>query len=312
MSSSFTSLVSVVLSGAAQVRYAGDNITLIKTAAEPHVTTSAELLSHLQLPDRKQHKRKLSDPLLLRPPSFYNLASISRITLSQHLEMPELITLPGLNSYIVELQGILTYTHTRKSRSPQTYQIAGADLDNGNCSDISSAERKNDLKPGLDASAVSIKFRLMKNDGVLKMEYEGKNGGMAVWTFQGMGMVGGAKMIAAAATQTDVDPNNSSTCGEEKKNEVEVKQDEVQTDIAAMQSTGIQTMMVAMINTGTQATPPEIHLHHRASNALEILGPYIDTAAAKSIVQWGLNGSKQGTRAVSAYDKHFRGSTNDS
>jgi hypothetical protein len=134
--------------------------------------------------------------------------------------MPQLIAFPGLDFYVVELQGTLTYTHTGNGKKARTYPtFDGADLDKGSSSDTSSDEGEKKLKPGFDASAVGVKLRLIKNDGVLKMEYKGDDGGAAVWMFHGLPLIYGPKLAASAATQTEVDSTRCSTCGEETRGE---------------------------------------------------------------------------------------------
>jgi hypothetical protein len=82
---------------------------------------------------------------------------------------------------------------------------------------------------------------LFQNDGSLTLEFKGKNGSTALWTFEGMESSNGGKLIAAATTQTDVDPKKCLMCGATKKKTVEVKHEETQTDAPNVKSTGIQT-----------------------------------------------------------------------
>ena len=124
---------------------------------------------------------------------------------------------------------------------------------------------------------------------MLKVKYEGKDGAAAEWIFDGMALIDGRRMTATAMTQTIVDPKRCLTCGEEKNKSVEVKHQEVQTDMHAMRSTGVQTAASVMTSTGVQSQPSrQVSLHHQIPNALEILGPYIDTPAITSLVQKAL------------------------
>jgi hypothetical protein len=93
--------------------------------------------------------------------------------------MHELISYLGLRFYLFELQGNLKYTHTRNIKAPKVYETCESDIEDGNDSDTSSTEKAPKLKSGIDASAVGIQLRLIKNDGLFKIEFEGRNGASA-------------------------------------------------------------------------------------------------------------------------------------
>jgi hypothetical protein len=201
--------------------------------------------------------------------------------------MHELFSHLGLRFYLFELQGDLKYTHTRNNKACKIYEICTSDIEDGDDSDTSSTEDAPNLKSGIDESAVGIQLRLIKNDGLLKIEFEGRNGASAEWTFNGMELLGGGSMVAAAATQTDADEEKCLVCGEEKRKEVEVKHEETQTVIDIMQSVGMQTAESTTRSVGVQASSP---IHHQIPQAREILGPFIDSPAAKLFILKTLQG----------------------
>jgi hypothetical protein len=186
--------------------------------------------------------------------------------------MHKIAPLPGIKFYLLELRGWLRYTLTRPGKAPKVFKLCDADLDDN---DVDKPEK---LKHGLDASAVGIQLRLLKNDGVLKVEFEGKDGAVANWTFNGLALVHGGRMVAAAATQTDVEVKIEEV-------EVEVKHEETQTNVAVMQSTGFQTKAVTVSNAEVQTTLPDVPLHRRLPGLVEILGPFIDTPTSKKLIE---------------------------
>jgi hypothetical protein len=210
--------------------------------------------------------------------------------------MHELISHVGLRFTLSELHGSLTYTLTRPGKTPKVYDLCDSDLDDGSNSESSDPEEVNKTKPGLDASAVGIQLRLIKNDGVLKIEFEGKDGAMANWAFAGLALV------AAAGTQTEVDVKKCFVCGEEKRETVKVKHEETQTDMAASQSFGTQTASSTAGSTGMQtanhfrlnlarpkAVKKKVPLHRQFLRIVDILGPFIDRPAPRMLIEDGLN-----------------------
>jgi hypothetical protein len=211
--------------------------------------------------------------------------------------MHEAISHPGLRFTIFQLHGSLRYTLTRPGKAPKVYDICDSDLDDGSSSESSNSEETDKLKPGLDASAVGVQLRLIKNDGVLKMEFEGRDGATADWTFEGLALVDGGRMVAAAVTQTEVDGKKCVVCGEEKREIVEVKHEETQTDVVATLSIGAQTATLTTSSTGVQtATKPKLKsnaqtpvqklpVHRRFPQVVELLGPFVDSPAPKTLIE---------------------------
>lgn len=83
--------------------------------------------------------------------------------------MRELIANPGLKSYLFNIRGLLTCTHTRNGKEPNNGKIHMSDIDDEGESDSGSTEDTAKLKSGVDASAVGIQFLLIKNDGLLEL-----------------------------------------------------------------------------------------------------------------------------------------------
>jgi hypothetical protein len=186
--------------------------------------------------------------------------------------MHKIAPLPGLKFYLLEFRGWLKYTLTRPGKAPKIFKLCDADLDDN---DVDKPEK---LKHGLDASAVGIQLRLLKNDGVLKVEFEGKDGAVANWTFNGLALVNGGRMVAAAATQTDVEVKIEEV-------EVEVKHEETQTNVVVTQSTGFQTKAFTVCSAEVQTTLPDVPLHRQLPGLVEMLGPFIDTPTTKKLIE---------------------------
>lgn len=84
-------------------------------------------------------------------------------------------------------------------------------------------------------------MRIIKNDGRLAMEYEGKSGGRASLVFEGLNMIHKGKMYAIASTQTStaiMKEHGIQTEG------VKFKQEAVQMEAFTMKNIGIQTEMI--------------------------------------------------------------------
>lgn len=162
--------------------------------------------------------------------------------------MPELISSLGVDFYVFELQGSLRYSLTRHGKATINSDIEGEIKDDDIC-----ASRLANIELGIDASAVGCHLRLVKNDGLLKVKYEGRDGSTAEWSFLGLTTSGGEGIVATAATQTFTDPSKCPICGNDKSVVLEVKNRETQTEIEAMQSIGIQTKTeAAKTSTGVQ------------------------------------------------------------
>jgi hypothetical protein len=140
------------------------------------------------------------------------------------------------------------------------------------------------VKSGLDASAVGTSLCLSKNDGRLRIEFEEDNGAAAEWTLEGMELLDGEKMVAAVSTQTDVDPEKCLVCGEEKRRIVGMKDEETQTDTRAMQPMETQTIVLPTSSTTIQVALSPVPLYRQFPQAVEILGPYIDTPATVALI----------------------------
>jgi hypothetical protein len=113
--------------------------------------------------------------------------------------MHELISYPGLQFYVFQLSGKLTYTLTPAGRPPRAFELHESDFE-----DAKAAVK--DEEPvrmaGTEASAVGLKLTLVKNIGHLEMKFEGKDGCIGHWTFDDLRETSRqGKMCASAATQ---------------------------------------------------------------------------------------------------------------
>jgi hypothetical protein len=91
--------------------------------------------------------------------------------------MHELISSPGLQFELCELRGSLTYTFNRAGKPAKQYVLSESDFEDITADEDSEDERPQPRKPGLEASAVGIHIRILKNDGQLQFDFEGTNGG---------------------------------------------------------------------------------------------------------------------------------------
>ena len=110
-----------------------------------------------------------------------------------------LVKSAGLALYLHDLQsGKLTLVHERPNKEPKVHVLDDEDFDDG-ADDVDFGFVQ---KPGfgLEASAVGLSLRLIKNDGVLKTTYQGRSGGVVDWTFRGLD---DGRMVASASTQTE-------------------------------------------------------------------------------------------------------------
>jgi hypothetical protein len=156
--------------------------------------------------------------------------------------MHELISHLGLRFYLFGLGGSLKYTLTRRGHAPKIYEICEADIEDGRSSDTSSTEEPKKMKAGIEASAVGIQLRLIKNDGVLKIDFEGKNSSTAQWTFQGMQLSDGERLVATATTQTHIDPKKCLMCGEKQDQMTRIKHEGTQIPTVTTQTAGFQVI----------------------------------------------------------------------
>ncbi|KAF1913645.1 hypothetical protein BDU57DRAFT_502319 [Ampelomyces quisqualis] len=167
--------------------------------------------------------------------------------------MSTTISIPGLGLYLFELQGSLKCTLTRNGRPTKVYEFDESDLDDESHSTSDSEIPRDQLKAGIDASGVGVQLRLFKNDGVLRIEFEGKTGSTAVWTFEGLELPNGGSLVAAATTQTKFDPKECVICGATKTKILEMKHEETQTAAPSVKSTDKQTTMeITSTSTGVE------------------------------------------------------------
>ena len=120
-----------------------------------------------------------------------------------------LVKFVGFALYVHDLQsGTLTLTHQRPNRKPAEYVLNEEDFEDsaGELDDETVAT----LEPGIEASAVGLSLRLIKNDGVLKATFESEHHGVADWTFHGLRGSNAGRMTACAFTQTA--PETSAGC----------------------------------------------------------------------------------------------------
>ncbi|KAF2132068.1 hypothetical protein P153DRAFT_429269 [Dothidotthia symphoricarpi CBS 119687] len=167
--------------------------------------------------------------------------------------MPALkVSHPGVTFYIFELQGTLQYTITHRGKPAREYELCEQDFDDNDAvlQDDSVAK----VGPGTDASAVGVQLRVVKNDGVLSVVFERKDGGDANWAFNGMDDVTGGPRIASAATQTEVEASKCSTCGADRLREVDTSDGETQTEVKDMQDENTQTGKINMGDAMTQTS----------------------------------------------------------
>ncbi|KAI5375716.1 hypothetical protein J4E82_005668 [Alternaria postmessia] len=107
-----------------------------------------------------------------------------------------LVKFAGLALYIHELQSsTLVLTHARPNKEPRVHKVYREDFEDA--ADELEAEALGELEPGIEASVEGLSLRLIKNDGVLNIAYEGKDGEVVEWKFQGL-----TSMMASASTQT--------------------------------------------------------------------------------------------------------------
>jgi hypothetical protein len=105
----------------------------------------------------------------------------------------------GLALYIHDLQpGMLTLLHERPNKEPKVHILDDEDFEDS-ADEIDPASVQC-LESRSEASTVGLSLGLIKNDGILKITYEGKHGLVANWTFEGLNET---RMVASAFTQTD-------------------------------------------------------------------------------------------------------------
>lgn len=136
--------------------------------------------------------------------------------------MRELISIPGLQFQLFELHGSLTYTFTRAGRPAVQSVLSELDYVDLTRDEDSEDGMPQPKKPGLDASAVGIQVRVLKNDGQLQLDFEARDGGSAKWVFDGLSANDKTPLSASASTQTSPDPKLCVTCGRSSISPAEV------------------------------------------------------------------------------------------
>jgi hypothetical protein len=116
--------------------------------------------------------------------------------------MYEPVFRPGLHLYILRLDGTLSYTLTVPGKPDKHGELNETDFEDAQ-DQIKDEELPTEA--GKEASAVGLELKLVKNIGLLAMTFEGKDGGKATWTFQGLKELGqGGKMYASVGTQAAI------------------------------------------------------------------------------------------------------------
>ncbi|KAF2867905.1 hypothetical protein BDV95DRAFT_597664 [Massariosphaeria phaeospora] len=139
--------------------------------------------------------------------------------------MLQLISDPGLKFHLFELRGTLKYSLTRNDKPPREYELSQADFEDHDMEE--DGDNEPPLSNGRDASAVGFGLRLIKNDGLLRMEFEGLDGGAASWAFSGLEELRSGPMYAMAGVQTEG---------------MAMKDTAMQTWTMAVKEMGVQTM----------------------------------------------------------------------
>ena len=156
--------------------------------------------------------------------------------------MYELIFNPGVQFAILKLRGLLTYNSTRAGKPEKQYILSEADFEDANDSDDSEPQSVLSRRPGPELSAVGVRLRLLKNDGLLQMKFEGTDGSYAEWTFVGLNVENGKVAVASATTQTLSDPTNCTVCGQKQATQGETADCDKQTSHQATEDKSTQTI----------------------------------------------------------------------
>jgi hypothetical protein len=118
--------------------------------------------------------------------------------------MYELISYPGLQFYVYRPSGTLKYTLTVAGRSPRDFELHDTDFDSEDADGVVKYEECLSIQ-GTDASAVGLKLKLVRNNGILDIHFQGRYGSSAHWTFKVLQEAGNKTgMYASASTQTRI------------------------------------------------------------------------------------------------------------
>jgi hypothetical protein len=121
--------------------------------------------------------------------------------------MHELQSHPGLQFYIIKIDGTLKYSFSWNRKTAKKYEISDIDFEGITGDHIKEEQGAGELLAvGTEASAVGLQILLVKNEGTLNMEFKGKSGGHASWTFEGLQEVKGGSVYANAGIQTNRTP----------------------------------------------------------------------------------------------------------
>jgi hypothetical protein len=118
-----------------------------------------------------------------------------------------LFSLPGLKLSVYQLDGTLKCTLLRTGKASIVCDIDKSDLSDKDDPPNSYSE---------SITAVGIQLRLLKNDGVVKVEFSGSDGAEARWTFNGLAQTNEGGVMVSALTRTSNDATKCPTCGQEK------------------------------------------------------------------------------------------------
>lgn len=170
--------------------------------------------------------------------------------------MHEAISNPGVKFIFFKLHGTLSYIVTRTGKPPKVYKLHADDFDNDSDgpNDDNIQVKSETPENGTTASAVGLRLQLVKNDGVLEMEYESGEGATAKWMLDGLALHDGGIMCTAAGTQTEQDAEKCAVCGRGREEKREVMHREVQTDTTATRSMDTQTTGYPATSTAVQTT----------------------------------------------------------
>jgi len=114
--------------------------------------------------------------------------------------MHEIKPHPGITYYISKLDGTLTYTFKQGDKQARSFELDKSDFE---WSTLRSTNDRDLNVAGTDVSAVGLNIKLVKNNGILAMQYQGEGGNTAQWVFEGLHETSRQSgMYASATTQT--------------------------------------------------------------------------------------------------------------
>ncbi|KAF1354457.1 hypothetical protein EJ07DRAFT_182140 [Lizonia empirigonia] len=185
----------------------------------------------------------------------------------------------GLKFYLFELQGTPTYEYTKAGRPAKQYEISEKDLEDAGSSEAGDSETTPALKVGLDASAVGICVRLTKNDGLLQMKFEGREGRTAEWTFHGLKETSHRKMTVSSSTQTHVDAGKCVLCGNEGPKQSVSRDCASQTEVVTIHSVASRVRAMQ----AKDATVPFVKPEARTKTAFSPTSTRADSCQTKGV-----------------------------